>query len=123
MKTSNVMFYLIATSCLAACATPSTYQWSSYDTGLYQMYKDPDKAEELRVTLETLIQDQEKNGKKVAPGLYAELGTLYLQKGAPDMAIDMYTKERDAWPESKGLMDALIKNLQRRKQASIEVKQ
>jgi hypothetical protein len=52
------------------------------------------------------------------PGLYAELGTLYLQMGEQVKAIAMYVKERDTWPESKSLMDALIKNLRRLKPAS-----
>ena len=34
----------------------------------------------------------------------------------------MYTKERDAWPESKGLMDALINNVTKRTGAKAEVK-
>ena len=46
----------------------------------------------------------------VAPGLYAELGTLYLQGGDNARAIVFYTKERDAWPESRTLMDGLIQH-------------
>jgi hypothetical protein len=87
---------------------------------LYQGYKDPAKMEALRLGLEAHISATEKNGQKVAPGLYAELGTLYLQGGASDKAIAMYSREREAWPESKGLMDAMIKNLERREQARVE---
>ncbi|HTJ97515.1 MAG TPA: DUF4810 domain-containing protein [Rhodocyclaceae bacterium] len=107
---------------LSGCVTPSVYQWGNYDSGLYASYKDPTQVEQLRIKLETLIAEQEKNKQKVAPGLYAELGTLYLQAGASDKAVAMYTRERDAWPESKGLMDAMIKNVGRPKQARLEVK-
>ena len=44
-----------------------------------------------------------------------ELGTLYLQEGDAEKAKKYYAKERDAWPESKTLMDTLIKNLDSRK--------
>ena len=46
--------------------------------------------------------------------MYAELGTLYLQEGLTDKAKTYYAKERDAWAESKTLMDMLIKNLDSR---------
>jgi len=42
---------------------------------------------------------------------------LYLQSGSTDKAIEMYARERDAWPESNGFMTALIQNLERRQQA------
>lgn len=34
----------------------------------------------------------------------------------------MYTKERDAWPESRGLMDSLITNVAKRNNEKTEVK-
>jgi hypothetical protein len=89
---------------------PSLYQWGSYDAMLYQSYKNPDKSLALRTGLETHIAQMEQSKQTVAPGLYAELGTLYLQAGDATKAVAMYAKERDAWPESRGLMDVLIKN-------------
>lgn len=76
--------------------------------------------ETLRVQLEKHIAIVEASKQKVAPGLYAELGTLYLQAGAPEKAISLYSQERAAWPESKGLMTAMIQNLERRQQAKEE---
>ena len=107
---------------LAGCAAPSLYQWGGYDRALYAGYKDPNKMETLRLQLETHIAAMEKAKQKVAPGLYAELGTLYLQAGSSDKAIGLYSQERNAWPESKGLMTAMIQNLERRQQAKEEVK-
>jgi hypothetical protein len=121
MRTIYVLMASVA-MLLSGCVTPSVYQWGGYDSSLYASYKDPTQVEQLRLKLETLISEQEKNRQKVAPGLYAELGTLYLQAGASDKAIAMYTRERDAWPESKGLMDTMIKNVGRPKQARAEVK-
>ena len=108
------------TALLAGCAAPSLYQWGGYDQALYAGYKDPAKMETMRLQLEKHISTMETSKQKVAPGLYAELGTLYLQSGASDKAIALYSQERAAWPESKGLMTAMIQNLERRQQAKVE---
>ncbi|MDR1163525.1 MAG: DUF4810 domain-containing protein [Candidatus Accumulibacter sp.] len=111
--------YAVLLACaflLGGCVAPRSglYRWNNYDQTLYESYKDADKTGELVTGLETLAVDLEKEQLRMPPGLYAELGTLYLQMGELDKAIGMYTKERDTWPESKGLMDALITNLQKR---------
>ncbi|MBK7355658.1 DUF4810 domain-containing protein [Propionivibrio sp.] len=107
---------LILAIALSGCVTTTRqYEWGDYDSKLYASYKDPSKTEALTISLENHINQLEQNRMKPPPGLYAELGTLYLQAGSQDKAITMYGKERDAWPESKGLMDAMIKNLERRK--------
>ena len=99
---------------MAGCATTnSLYQWGGYEDQLYAAYKDPTQVEALRLKLEAHIQASEKAGQKVAPGLYAELGTLYLQAGANGKAMDYYALERKAWPESQQLMTAMIENLER----------
>ena len=108
---------LTALVLLTGCAAPGLYQWGGYDQGLYSGYKDVTKMEALRIKLEAHVGAMEKSNAKVAPGLYAELGTLYLQAGAPQKAIDFYTKERNAWPESQILMTSLIQNLERRQAA------
>lgn len=108
---------------LTGCATDSgLYQWGGYENDLYAAYKDTTQVEKLRINLETHTSLMEKNGQRVAPGLYAELGTLYLQSGAPTKAIVMYKKERDMWPESRGLMSAMIQNLERRQKATQDAK-
>lgn len=99
---------------LVGCANQnSLYRWGGYEDNLYATYKDPTKAEAMRLKLESHIQETEKAGLKVAPGLYAELGTMYLQSGAQRRAIDYYSLERKAWPESTQLMTAMIQNLER----------
>lgn len=108
---------------LTGCANRSSiYQWGDYDALLYKSYKSPEKAVEFRQGLELHIVKMEQSQQKIAPGLYAELGTLYLQAGDSTKAVAMYNKERDAWPESRGLMDALINNVDKRIGAKAEVK-
>jgi hypothetical protein len=105
---------------LTGCAQNNLYKWGGYEQNLYLSYKDPSKVEKLRISLEELISEMEVSSQKVAPGLYAELGTLYLQAGESEKAIAMYSKERNAWPESRGLMSAMIQNLERRSQDKVE---
>lgn len=99
---------------LTGCATQALYQWGGYDQALYAGYKDTTKMEELRIKLEAHLSEMERSKLKAAPGLYAELGTLYLQSGSSEKAMSFYAKERDSWPESRVLMTALIQNIGRR---------
>ena len=108
----------IAASALAGCASNSLYQWGSYDELLYAAHKDPSKAVAMRQKLQAQVQASEKAGQKVAPGLYAEIGTLYLQAGERQQAMGWYQREQLAWPESRTLMGALIQNLQRLESAA-----
>jgi hypothetical protein len=98
---------------LGGCAQ-TRYQWGGYDESLYQAYKDPSKMETLKTSLESHVMALETSKQKVAPGLYAELGTLYFQSGDKGKAVMLYAKERDTWPESRGLMETMIKNVERR---------
>jgi len=107
---------------LGGCAAQPIYNWGGYESMLYAGYKDPTKMEEMKLGLERHIEAMDKSGQKIAPGLLAELGTLYLQSGSSEKAMAMYARERDAWPESRGLMTAMITNLERRAQAQSEVK-
>jgi hypothetical protein len=117
MISKSMKIFPIALLCvlMTGCATRTgLYQWGGYDAMLYQSYKNPEKAVEFRQGLELHITKMEASNQKVAPGLYAELGTLYLQTGDNTKAVSMYKKERDAWPESRGLMDSLITNVAKR---------
>lgn len=104
---------------LVGCAAPRLYNWGGYDQALYTGYKDVTRMEELRVTLEAHVTAMEASKQKVAPGLYAELGTLYLQAGSTSKAIGYYGQERQAWPESSQLMTSLIQNLERQQQPRV----
>jgi hypothetical protein len=98
---------------VAGCATESgLYRWDGYDRKLFSYYQKPETAEDFRIQMETSVQEAEKIGLRIAPGICAEIGTLYLQKGDKASAVLWYKKERNAWPESYSFMDALITNLQ-----------
>lgn len=118
----KIVALLLCSLFMTGCATRSIYQWGGYDAMLYQSYKSPEKAVEFRQGLESHIAKMEQSKQKVAPGLYAELGTLYLQAGDAAQAVAMYTKEREAWLESRGLMDSLINNVGKRASPKAETK-
>ena len=124
MRNHTMKIYLpmLCSLFMTGCATQPMYQWGGYDAMLYQSYKNPEKTLEFRQGLEKHIAKMDESKQKAAPGLYAELGTLYLQSGDSTKAIAMYTKEKDAWPESKRLMDSLINNVGKRIGPKVEVK-
>jgi hypothetical protein len=102
---------LLSAVALAGCASShGLYKWGGYDELLYQSYKEPGRAGRFQGGLEAHIAALERAHATVAPGLYAELGTLYMQNGDGAKAVQYYTKERDAWPESRTLMDSLIRH-------------
>jgi hypothetical protein len=112
----RLLFVSFAALVLSGCATQNQtiYQWGGYDELLYQSYKSPDRVEAMRVGLEALLVKLDTQKQKPPPGLYAELGTLYLQLGDDKKALTNYELERRNWPESKTLMDSLIKTLESR---------
>jgi hypothetical protein len=102
-----------ATLLLGACGTTSgLYDWGGYDTVLHQSHQQPDRAADSMHKLEAHVAAVEQRHGKVAPGLYAELGTMFLKAGNREQALANYRKEKAAWPESATLMQALIAGLE-----------
>jgi hypothetical protein len=104
---------IAATLLLTGCAHNRLYSWGDYDDMLYRQYKDPAQALDMRTKLEAHIAQLEQNRQKVPPGLYAEIGTLYLQSNDKVKAVAYYKKEHEIWPESRGLMTAMISTISR----------
>ena len=105
------MLFSAALLMLGGCAQKGLYDWGGYSGLMYQNYKKPESVPANLVLLQTHVTALEGRSTKVAPGLYADLGTLYLQAGDRVRAVENYRKERAAWPESAGLMDGMIRNL------------
>lgn len=107
----RLVYIALAVAALSGCATnKGMYDWGGYSGILYSSYKDPTTAAANTQKLEQHIQALEQSKQKVPPGLYADLGTMYLQAGDKEKAKANFMKEKDSWPESAGLMDALINN-------------
>ncbi|MDX1693337.1 MAG: DUF4810 domain-containing protein [Ketobacteraceae bacterium] len=106
----SLLLISVAVIGLSGCSH-GLYDWGGYNSHLYSYYENPDAAEAFREALERHIGYLESAGRIPPPGLYAELGTLYLEKGDTAQAIIFYDKERQAWPESRPLMSSLIASL------------
>jgi hypothetical protein len=108
MKSIHVILFAVALS--GCAANKGLYDWGGYDAVLYNSYKDSTTVASNMQTLELHIRKLEQSKQKVPPGLYADLGTLQLQAGDKEKAQANFRKERELWPESAALMDALINN-------------
>lgn len=95
---------------VAACATPSRFEWGDYENSLYSFSKTPEARENYRKSLQVAIQRGEQS-KRLAPGMYAELGYLYLEDNNNAEAIASFEKEMTAFPESRIFLTSLVTRL------------
>lgn len=91
---------------LAGCNQPDTprslYYWDgTYNNALYTYLNESGDTNEQISHLENLIQTSTQKGYKIAPGLYAHLGLLYLNNGNLGVANANFDKEVQNFPESR----------------------
>lgn len=91
---------------LAGCNQPDTprslYYWDgTYNNALYTYLNESGDTNEQISHLENLIQTSIQKGYKVAPGVYAHLGLLYLNNGNLGVANANFDKEVQNFPESR----------------------
>jgi hypothetical protein len=98
----------------AGCRPPTMYHWNGYDERLYAHYRNPQDRETWVEGLKTTILEAEQQGKKVPPGVYADYGYALYEEGRFPEAVAYFGKERDLWPESRVLMEKMIRNAERR---------
>jgi hypothetical protein len=108
----------LAALALFGCAQNTMYRWGGYDEALYDHYKNPQKRDEYVAKLSGIIQAAEANGGVVPPGCYAEYGWALYEEGRTTEAVAYFEKESKHWPESRPLMDKLIRNAARAKAPS-----
>lgn len=93
---------------LTACAQ-NLYVWNDYDNNLYAYYRNPTERAKFVEELEETILKAEESGR-VPPGIYAEYGYTQYEEGNFTDAITYFQKEYDMWPESRILMQKMIRN-------------
>ena len=109
----------VAVAFIGGCAGPTTkYYWGTYEPALYQYYKTPAKVADLEVELSRVIQQAGEKGQRVPPGIYAEYGFVLQQQGKATEAAGYYEKEKQAWPESTVLMNAMLNSLAQARKAN-----
>lgn len=95
---------------LTACAPATRFEWGGYEQALYAYAQNPENRNVYRTSLEQAIERGERRDA-VAPGMYAELGYLYLEEGEAERAVQNFQRERALFPESAVFMDRVIQQL------------
>ena len=91
------------------------YNYGDYSESYYHAKKEltPDSALELQKSIEYSIENAANSrSARVAPGMYANLGYIYLKGGQTDKAIESFNKEKSIYPESAHFMDRMIKKIE-----------
>lgn len=118
ISTKTVLLIPIVAFMTTGCAqqnVKSLYNYGNYNKSYYNFKKN--KGEESALELQKVIEETIKNTKegasgRVPPGMYANLGYIYLKNGKASEAIDNFTKEKTTYPESTHFMDRMIKKVQ-----------
>jgi hypothetical protein len=94
---------------LAGCAAPRQYYWGDYSNTLYHLKKTPSDESVLKhqQALEKIIEESKTRNLVVPPGVYAELGYIYLRQNKNQIAIQYFKMEKQIYPESALLMQRL----------------
>ena len=120
---SLALFARLLAGCGNAGGPRSLYYWDgTYSSSLYSYLNEDGDATEQISRLENLVQTSTQRGYKVAPGLYAHLGLLYLNNGNLGAANANFDKEVQNFPESKEFINFIkgSKNLTPKKQSKKE---
>lgn len=104
---------LVLTGCLTGCAHQTLYSWGDYADHIFVHEQNELTDEEYLARLEKDLIYAETVSHKVPPGLYADVGTAYLQLGDAPKALSYYEKERDLWPEGRSFMELLIQGVKK----------
>ncbi|WP_109146755.1 DUF4810 domain-containing protein [Campylobacter concisus] len=120
---SLALFAILLAGCGNAGGPRSLYYWDgTYSSSLYSYLNEDGDATEQISRLENLVQISTQKGYKVAPGLYAHLGLLYLNNGNLGAANANFDKEVENFPESREFINFIkgSKNLTPKKQSKKE---
>jgi hypothetical protein len=100
--------------CAPQPATP-LYNYENYSNSYYAYKKNmsPESTLELQKSIEKIIENTgNSRSGRVPPGMYANLGYMYLKAGKPNEATASFTKEKSIYPESSLFMDRMINKIQ-----------
>ena len=87
------------------------YEYSNYSETYYQLKQtgDAESTEKWKTSLEESIEKSNARAIRVPPGIYTNLGYLYLKVNNTQKAISFFEAEKALYPESSIFMDNLIK--------------
>lgn len=113
----KVMVAIVVAFIASGCApkTQPLYNYNDYSESYYAYKKDvsEESALKLQMSIEKAIEEVgESRSGRVPPGMYANLGYLYLKAGSSKEAIASFETEKSIYPESAHFMDRIIKKVE-----------
>lgn len=90
------------------------YVYGDYSTHYYHSKKEPspESTLELQKAIQNAIQNVNGSSSgRVAPGMYANLGYMYLKAGKNDEAVVNFQKEKSTYSESAHFMNRMIQKV------------
>lgn len=104
---------VIAAATITGCATKPQvlYNYGGYSHTYYQLKKEssPEQLAALQEEIVKLIESKDHGTTgRVPPGIYANLGYIYLQQNNPQKAVENFKMEMEIYPESKQFMELMI---------------
>ena len=115
-KTISLLTILSIGFIISGCNQPKPlYTYGKYSSSYYASKKNTsaDTALELQKSIEYAIENtEESRSGRVAPGMYANLGYIYLKNGKTVKAIENFKKEKSIYPESAHFMNRMIKKIE-----------
>ena len=100
------------------------YYWGDYSNSLYYCRKNATEANLLKhkQVLENIVEESNKRDLRVPPGVYGELGYIYLRQNKNEEAIKYFELEERTYPESKVFMQRLTQAAKAKSNAKSEEK-
>ncbi|NRA59372.1 MAG: DUF4810 domain-containing protein [Psychrobium sp.] len=110
---NKIIFTVLLVISLAGCQTKSLYHWGDYSQTAHKYVVEPSEKTRLKhqEMMLDIVKKSKKKNKKVAPGIYAELGLLAMENNQAEQAISYYEQEAKNFPESKKFMNYLIEKI------------
>jgi hypothetical protein len=100
---------------LSGCSGVSAggYYWGDYSTSYFALVKEAsDENKSGRVlALEDIVQKSIDKGIRVPPGVYAELGVMYADRGDIELGITTLRAEIETYPESAIFVNRWIERI------------
>ena len=106
---------------MSGCASkPQTlYNYGSYSESYYNYKKNMNEEALLRLQEQiekSIAEADDSISHRVPPGMYANLGYIYLKRGDSKSAKKYFLLEKETYPESAHFMDLLLNKIDASKQ-------
>ncbi|MES2661745.1 MAG: DUF4810 domain-containing protein [Pseudomonadota bacterium] len=106
-----LVFAIFSVGC--AMMPPSGYYWGHYSETLYAYKKapSPETLKSHQKEIEEILSFSKQSNRLPPPGLTAELGQIFLNRGDKVQAVAYFQAEAQHFPESLLLMQHLIQQV------------